>query len=894
MELFTLSQITFNPAPSAPSIFRVEQGYTKMLLSFASSGLTDPDLIGTAIWRRLPSEALSTGVLQTFLTPGAPCLITGLTPVTTYEITSAHYDLFVSEAGTALLNAFYTDPGSPLLSSVVETHSTISPAVIEYHENIPAGIVGGIFGPVIHFWISGKASRMKVEGRLTSGTTWAQFYYGESTNFIEVAFPPGEYEVRYSSEFVFSNGDIDTSSVVVYPTLVTVDDGSQAFEDLSNELRADFEVIAQDALDSLDLPTTVEVQALIDDSIALVNDADTEDFRIDLVNSILSVTDQLENEASVRRLDLAITSEKEVRAAAILELKATDQATLSQIALVSSDLAGTNLALSGLTAQVTDPTTGLAASFSLAQEAKTTADGAVTSTSSLTNIVNNPTTGLSATFTLAGDAKATADGALSSATAITNIVNNPTTGLAATFTLAGQAKTTADGAATSATAVTNKVNNPTNGLAATFTLAGQAKSTADGAVSANATLSAQVNNATNGLAATFTLAGQAKSTADGAVSANATLSAQVNNPTNGLSATFTLAGQAKTTADGAVTSIAGLQTQVSNIDGELTSAQLLLGSTVNELGVISSRAFLGVSSNEGGSSIVSGVTIDGTTRTMEFRADTFRLSNTAGALQMYWDSTRQKWIFNGDLVSANFQTGTSGYRAEMGSKDTFPFWYGTGSKNTTNGLFYVDTLGNVTVKNASVLGSLVTGTGSSARVEVGDDGTYLLWAGNNAKTDINGTFWIKKDGTGFIKGEFFSGQIVESKFGTASSVSGAVLTATAANHSSSGFPCEVVVSSYVSAKATGNLTNKTFIVRLVAKRNGTIIGTYDTILPGAYESVEGETYWHGNSSATIIDTSGSVELRNYTVEVSMVGTASFFSLVKRNATIKTFENKLPT
>jgi hypothetical protein len=402
-----------------------------------------------------------------------------------------------------------------------------------------------------------------------------------------------------------------------------------------------------------------------------------------------------------------------------------------------------------------------------------------------------------------------------------------------------------------------------------------------------------VNNPTTGLSATFTLAQQAKTSADNSASSLNLLSNSVNNPTTGLTATNQLAQSAKSTADGAVSATQSLSSQVTNLDGELALASLTLQATVDELGNISGRAYLGVTTTSGGVSTVTGLVIDGATNTLEFRANTFRLSNSDGAVQLYWDAGRQKWVFVGDLVGNNFQTATSGYRAEMGG-GAFPFWYGTGEKNLGNALFAVDSSGNVTIRNVSIQGKLVTSEGTGIRIEVFNDGTYLMWAGSGDKTDVNALFFIKANGTGFVKREFFSGQIIESKSGSGSSTSGAVLSVSAGSHSADGFPVEVTANAYVSAKASGNLTSKSFIVRLVLKRNGTAIATFDTTLAGSYESLDTETYWSGNAGATFIDnliTSGS---RVYSVEVSMVGTATPFTLFNRYASIKTFENKLPS
>jgi len=201
-------------------------------------------------------------------------------------------------------------------------------------------------------------------------------------------------------------------------------------------------------------------------------------------------------------------------------------------------------------------------------------------------------------------------------------------------------------------------------------------------------------------------------------------------------------------------------------------------------------------------------------------------------------------------------------------------------------------LAGTEISGPIVTGGLLRTSASGMRVETTNDGDYLIWAGDGVKNDANGIYWIKKNGTGFIKSQFFQGQIIESKMGTGSSISGAILTLTASNHNSSGFAVEVTATGYVSAKASGNQTSKSFIVRVSIKRNGLQIGSFDTRLAGSYESLETETYWSGNVGGTVIDTDSTSGIRTYTAEITMVGTVSPFSLIARSGTIKTFENKL--
>lgn len=596
----------------------------------------------------------------------------------------------------------------------------------------PAAITYALTSPVAPQSITVIASNFELDCRpqLTGAGLGTQFEFaivttdvvrGRGANIVFAGLVPGtEYTVF--ARTVNALGISAWASVIattladgsVIADLIGEDIAATIFDDVVAEVNANLQQTVDQALG--DIPTETEVQQLIDDSIALVNAADTEDPRVEVLQNILGVANEFEQRVQIRQVSFAIAQEGQLRAAAILELTAADQAIIYQIQQVTTDLQGNSDALS-------------------------------------------------------------------------------------------------------------------------------------------------------------------------------VVQGQVNNPANGLSATFSLAQQAKTSADGTALAITGLQSQVSDIDDNVAQAELILQATVNDVGELTGRAFLGVTTVTGGRAVINGIVVDGATKALEFRADTLRLTNTAGAVQLYWDSGRGKFVFNGDLVGANFQTAISGYRAEMGT-GPYPFWYGTGTKNIANALFTVDNAGNVTLRNASVQGKIVTSEGTGIRVDVGNDGTYLMWAGSGTKNDVNGIFWIKANGQGFVKGDFFSGQIIESQLGTVSNGSSIPATATAPSHSSAGKPVEVSASVSVYFRKTGNTASQISQLTLTVKRGTATLTTVPFVATGFFEAEDGQTLYTGFMQTVVVDSSTSAGNRSYSATVAITGGVTPSSNVIVNLTVKTFENKL--
>jgi predicted phage tail protein len=188
-------------------------------------------------------------------------------------------------------------------------------------------------------------------------------------------------------------------------------------------------------------------------------------------------------------------------------------------------------------------------------------------------------------------------------------------------------------------------------------------------------------------------------------------------------------------------------------------------------------------------------------------------------------------------------------------------------------------------------GKLATASGTGTRTEIYDDGTYLIWSGSGAKTDANGKFWVKNDGTGFVSGSFFSGQILESKFSSGT-------TTASVSHKSAGNDVEVTVTSngtgyLVSSSPPSAVGTTTHTRTYTIKRGTTIVDSgiitvtrvveYDPEGGGSYSTRDSYSY-----TTTYIDTTTSNATYTYSVTVQTM----LLSSATQKTSIKTFENIL--
>ncbi|MBG89604.1 MAG: hypothetical protein CMO80_22275 [Verrucomicrobiales bacterium] len=566
-------------------------------------------------------------------------------------------------------------------------------------------------------------------------------------------------------------------------------------------------------------------------------------------------------------------------------------ASVTRLDKVELDAEDNAQAVSSVTAKVDNANTGLSAAFTLAQQAKSQSDGNSSSITTIENDVSSLSGDVTAASQLAQSAKTEASGNTSALNSLTNRVTNTEQGVTAANSLAQSAKNEASGNTSAVNELQAKVDNPSTGLSATATIAQQAKTNSNNNHTAITNIQSEINDPDTGLSATATLAQQAKSEASGNTSSVNQLTAKVNNSTTGLSATNTLAQQAKNQANGNTSSISSLTSRVEDNE-QFASAQLTLNAQYNsELDELIGRAFLGVDSN----GRVTGISINGgpATSTIDLLASKVRFINPDnGQVGLQWSNTLKELTFDGHLNGAS-GTFTGNLTAAGGTFTGTLLAAGgtfTGELRAAKGTFEGDLQGN-TITGASIAGGRVatTHSASESRAILEDDGTYMLWIGEGAKNDANGTFWIKKDGTGYIKGSFFEGGIIESKSATG-------VNSASVSHKSAGKNVNITVGSSGSAFAsTTNAPSSPlgisyYTINYTVKRGNTVLesGKINVTRDVVYEENEFLTTDYYAFSSSLIDTDTNSATYPYTIEIGTL------NLSNRNqkCSINTFENIL--
>lgn len=284
------------------------------------------------------------------------------------------------------------------------------------------------------------------------------------------------------------------------------------------------------------------------------------------------------------------------------------------------------------------------------------------------------------------------------------------------------------------------VTNPVSGLSAAFSRANQAWTLADNTAGALSIITAKVNHPSTGLAATYSFAQQVAINADTSIaSAINSLRNEITSPTANWIANNVLIQSIESKADDAIEANTTLSSTVSDLNNWKTStATVQLTSHANKLGVLESRAFLGITNVSNGKATIAGITVDSSNYSIRLQSDVLELVNTSGTRQLYFNTSTGQWEFSGGLVAASFKTALSGFRAELDSGQ-FPIWYGTGTKNAANANFYVDSLGNVKLK-----GEIQATTGTLDNVTINNNCLVLgtIYADQIITPGTNSYSWI--------------------------------------------------------------------------------------------------------------------------------------------------------
>ena len=339
--------------------------------------------------------------------------------------------------------------------------------------------------------------------------------------------------------------------------------------------------------------------------------------------------------------------------------------------------------------------------------------------------------------------------------------------------------------AASITQIQNEVSALDGDLTATNTLAQQAKTTADSAdgkadANANAisTLETAVNNAQTGLSATNSLAQSASTAAlnaDGKANANATALQQLTNTVEdanaGLSATNTIAQQAKVTADSAdgkadanATAITSISSRVTDAENDASAALTLASGLDDDLEQYRAIAQLAVDSNGN----VALIQLDATPSISQilFKAAQLVMVDQDDNPRVFWDNSKGRFVFDGELRASSgyFKGLLQSARSEnIGSNfmelsdpdgfgpDALSYYYGPKFLTGTNVNYSAATKSNATqwrdINGDSYFGgNLSAGVLSNAArttlitlnpsVEIGPFGTN-----GNSKTVVFGIGW---------------------------------------------------------------------------------------------------------------------------------------------------------
>ena len=322
---------------------------------------------------------------------------------------------------TATITPFFVNNEGPETALIFNIAAPVTPTVTVIAGNLEVQIIPRTPGIIVNqvYELEFSAFNNQVNA----------INYGESGSFTVSGLSPLTdyyYWVRAVNPIGVSawvSGNFTTTNdATAILALIGEDITNQILPDVITAVQEDLQTVVDNTL--VDYSTTLQVETAISEALELAGLEDNEDVRISLIEQVNSVFDTNDRKVETKQVSVALADETTLRAGQYTLLTAADAASVARLDQAESDINGNATAISSVEGLVNNPTTGLSASYNLAQTAKVTADSNASSITVIQNKVDNPISGLSATFTLAGQAKATADGNVSAIAGVSTTASN--------------------------------------------------------------------------------------------------------------------------------------------------------------------------------------------------------------------------------------------------------------------------------------------------------------------------------------------------------------------------------------------------------------------------------------------------------------------------------------
>jgi hypothetical protein len=259
------------------------------------------------------------------------------------------------------------------------------------------------------------------------------------------------------------------------------------------------------------------------------------------------------------------------------------------------------------------------------------------------------------------------------------------------------------------------------------------------------------------------------------------------------------------------------------------------------------------------------------------------------ATQEFKDKTGRPPIQDDHLTYVNDDNSVSSVKRFTGSGWSAPTLVINGDLLTKGTVSADRIVANTEIEAPTITGGKLQTSSEDEdfRTIVHDDGTYALWIGEGAKTDANSTFHIKKNGEGFIKGEFFQGQISRER----SKVDTNGKSATATGHKSAGRTVEVTGSFLYAMSFYSGTKKQPLSVTFRFKRGTTVIesGTFPVQLFQEEEDRNFNGQYSLNLGITTFD-ENTVDGETYAYTFEITTNLPYDPSQTLRTSVKTYEN----